>query len=83
MNERGSRDIEELSGELLKMSRGDLDDLLNWLIRALHGDGYVLVPREPTRKMLEAGRGGYMTNDPLVIAREIYRAMIAAGEKPL
>lgn len=42
-------------------------------------DGYVIVPKEPTREMLEAGRRAWP--DSSGIAPAVWRAMVAAADK--
>jgi hypothetical protein len=44
-------------------------------------EGYVLVPREPTRAMRKAGSATWVTNDREIAASATYRAMLRAAEK--
>ena len=47
---------------------------------AIRPDGYVLVPVEPTEKMIEAGYNAYV-NSGWIRTYEIYEAMIQAAQE--
>lgn len=51
------------------------------VVRALNRAGYAIVPREPNRAMVEAGRDEIEIGQhrPSVVATAIFRAMVEAG----
>lgn len=56
------------------------------IIAALDAAGYAIVPKEPTKAMIEAGRGGVCLYHPddfnsAEAAEESYRAMLAASQQ--
>jgi hypothetical protein len=61
----------------------------DWNHRALSAieqrEGWIMVPKEPTRKMLEAGGAaiwGHANDAKEALMRNAYKAMLAAAEPP-
>lgn len=59
------------------MDTAKLDRIIDAFLRVLSESGRVVVPREPTRKMLQAGSMDKFIDPGL---RDAYRAMISAAE---
>lgn len=68
--------VREAITPIVMWSRGGWkDDVIDAFLLALSEAGYVVVPREPSEAMLMSIREG-------MGVRQIYRALIAASEKP-